>query len=124
VRRAAGVATPPATPFPCTTLFRPANGSALNLTGGFIEAANGGQVNVAPSATSPLITLHGGSHTLGASAIGVSGGGQFSGGSASASLIQLDNAQLTGPEWVRAEEGRVGNAGGTSGWTTLAGDQR
>ena len=61
----------------CST---PARGSALDLAGGLIQAASGGQVNVDPGATNSLITLRGGNHTLGASAIGISSGGQFTGG--------------------------------------------
>ena len=65
-------------------LLNAGNGSALNLTGGFMEASSGGQVTVAPGATNSLITLHGGSHTLGPSAISILDGGQFTGGSANA----------------------------------------
>src|SRR5262245_66315489 len=94
------------------TLLHACTGIALSLTGGLIEAANGGQVNMDSSATSPLITLHGGSHILGGSAIGVSSGGQFTGGSAGAPLIALDNAQLTGAGSVLREGGGGGDGGG------------
>ena len=94
--RAEGVGADGVTPATANlggALLNAGSGSTLSLTGGFIQAANGGQVNVAPGATNSLITLHGGSHTLGASAIGVFSGGQFTGGSASAALIGLDNTR-------------------------------
>ena len=90
-------------------LLNAGGGSTLNLAGGYIEAANGGQVTVTPAATNSLITLRGGNHTLGASAIRIANGGQFTGGSASAPLIDLDNAQLTGLNRVLHVE--VGAAG-------------
>ena len=96
-------------------------GSALNLTGGFIQASSGGQVNVDPGVTNSLITLHGGSHTLGGSAIGIFSGGQFTGGSASAALIDLDNAQLTGARSVLEVDGVGGATGGTPATANLRG---
>ena len=102
-------------------LLNAGTGSTLNLTGGFIQASNGGQVNVAPGATTSLITLHGGSHTLGASAIGVFSGGQFTGGSASAALIELDNAPLTGAGSVLQADGVGGATGGTPATANLGG---
>ena len=70
---------------------------------------------MAPGATNSLITLHGGSHSLGASAIGISNGGQFTGGSASAALIDLDNAQLTGASSVLRGEWSRGRHRGDPG---------
>src|SRR5262249_57090626 len=99
VLRADGVGGPtggtPATATLAGTLLNAANGSALNLTGGLIEAVNGAQITVAAGTTNPLITLHGGSHTLGASAIGVSSGGQFTAGNAGAPLVRTPNTHLT-----------------------------
>ena len=72
---------------------------------------DGGQVNVDPGATNSLITLHGGSRaTLGRDVISIFSGGQFTGGSASAALIDLDNAQLTGAGSVLRVEGDTGGA--------------
>ena len=110
----------PATATLAGALLNAASGSTLNLTGGVIQAANGGQVIVDPGATTSLITLHGGTHTLGPSAIGVSNGGQFTGGSASAPLIELDNAQLTGLNSV-LQVGGFGADGVTPATATLGG---
>ena len=74
-------------------LLNAGSGSTLSLAEGFIQAANGGQVNVDPGATKSLITLRGGSQTLAASAIGISSGGQLTVGSASAALIELEAAR-------------------------------
>ena len=121
VLRADGVRVAPATANLGGALLNAGTGSTLNLTGGFIQAANGGQVNVGPGATNSLITLHGGSHTLGSSGIGVFSGGQFTGGSASAPLIDLDNAQLTGARSVLEADGVGGATGGTPATATLGG---
>ena len=114
--RADGVGASGGTPATATlggALLNAASGSTLSLTGGYIQAANGGQVNVDPGATNSLITLRGGTQTLAASAIGISSGGQFTGGSASASLIELDNARLTGANSVlqAGGSGRRGDRG-------------
>ena len=111
VLEADGVGVTPATANLGGALLNAGNGSTLNLTGGFIQAANGGQVNVAPGVTNSLITLHGGNHTLGGDAIGIFSGGQFTGGSASAALIDLDNAQLTTTGFLFGNVLQVGRLG-------------
>jgi hypothetical protein len=46
-------------------LLHARNGSTLDITGGFVAAANGGRVVVSgPGASTPLVSIEGGSHTV------------------------------------------------------------
>ena len=124
VLEADGVGVTPATANLRGALLNAGTGSTLNLTGGFIQASNGGQVNVAPGVTNSLITLHGGNHTLGGDAIGIFSGGQFTGGSTSAALIDLDGAHLTTTGFLFGnvlQVGRLGADGVTPATANLRG---